>query len=116
MIIERERVHPTQHPNAAQLKPESVAALAEAKANEGEWVVWQSGFAHGRASKVQAHNLRSGKRQKTLTAGLLEDDGDELLEFKAWKNTESGDYCVIARYTTAVYRIEERERTSAEAS
>lgn len=112
MIIERDRVHPTLHPNAAQLKPESVAALAEAKANEGEWVVWQSGFAHGRSSKVQAHNLRAGKRQKTLTEGLLDDDGDERLEFKAWKNADTNDYCVIARYTTAEFRIKERENAT----
>lgn len=109
MIIPDERVHTARHPNAGQLNPESIAALEEARSNEGSWVIWQSGFAHHKASKVQAHNLRKGKRQKILTAGLLEDDADERIEFKAWKNPENGDYCVIAKFTTAEYRVKERE-------
>lgn len=99
-----------EHPNAGQLKPESIEALATAKENMGSWVVWQSGFPHSRASKVQAHNLRTGKRQKTLTQGLLDEDGDEILEFKAFKDPETQEYCVIARFTTAEFRVNEREQ------
>jgi len=108
-IIPDEQVPTVAHPNAAQLKPESVEALAAAKQNVGKWVTWQSGFPHHKASKVQAFNLRHGKRQKSLTKGLLDVDGDEMLEFKAWKDPDTGDYCVIARFTTAEFRIEERE-------
>lgn len=110
-IIPDELVEPVRHPNAGQLKTESVDALTAARDNEGRWVVWQSGFPHHKASKVQAYNLRQGKRQKTLTKGLLDAEGDERLEFKAWKDPDSGEYCVLARFTTAEFRILERENT-----
>lgn len=100
----------------ALLNSESVEALAFAKENPGQWVVWQSGFAHHRASKTQAYNLRQGKRQKTLTRGLLDEDGDERLEFVARAIPSEPDpaafpkaYVVLARYTTAEYRVRERE-------
>jgi len=80
-----------QHPNEAQLNPESVAAFEALQKDPHTWVVWQSGFAHHKASKAQAYNLRNGKRQKLLTAG-------HDLEFKAWKDPDTGDYQVIARF------------------
>lgn len=108
-IIPNELVGVHTHPNSNQLNPESVLALETARQNEGKWVVWQSGFPHHRASKTQAYNLRNGKRQRILTQGLIDVEGDELLEFRAWTDPETKEHCVLARYTTAEFRVHERE-------
>lgn len=108
-VLDDELVQRPSHPNSAQLKPESVEALGACRANVGKWVVWQSGFAHHRASKTQAYNLRQGRRQKTLTMGLLDPEGDEQLEFRSWVDPDSHEYCVLARLTNAEFRIQERE-------
>lgn len=111
-IVPAELVEPVKHrPNSAQLNPEAIQGLADALANEGEWVIWQGGFAHHKASKAQAFNLRHGHRQKILTDGLIDPKGDGFLQFKAWTD-RSGPfplYFVVARYTTAKFRVEERE-------
>ena len=82
----------TPHPMAHLLKPESVTAMEHALAHPGEWVVWQTGFKHARASKTQAYRLRKGERQRTLTEGYL-----DHLTFRAHQDLE-GNNTVIARY------------------
>jgi len=109
-VLPHDRVAPARHPNAVLLKRESVDALQAARDHMGEWVVWQSGFPHHKASKVQAYNLRQGTRQRILTEGYLEPDADERLEFRAWKDDEHDTYNVIARMTTAEFRVQEREQ------
>ena len=80
------------HPNAHLLSDEARAGLERALATPGEWVTWQTGFPHAKASKTQAYRLRTGQRQKLLTGEYLTD-----LEFRAFK-TKEGNHTVIARY------------------
>ena len=80
------------HPNAHLLKKESVSALQNALDHPNEWITWQTGFPHAKASKTQAYRLRTGQRQRLLTADYLVD-----LEFRAFKD-DDGNHTVIARY------------------